>query len=169
MANRATRFLCTLALLCIPPAFGYPTGAPGSSCIDMTPAHGDNVAQEFPSPYEINLSKQEIRAGETLTITVNGNTNEDVIKGLLCQVRVGETPVGSFDVPADDEHLKLLDCNNSKASAVTHRKATDASNVVSFNWIAPQGLKDQARVYCTIVKSFSVFWVKLPSELLTIY
>ncbi|XP_053672329.1 putative defense protein Hdd11 [Anopheles nili] len=166
MAYRYACVLLTVAL-CAAPAIGFSAGAPNGACGDMIPQHHTD-AQKSAAPYQIILSKKQLKAGEGLTITVQGNSAKDTIKGLLCQTRVGETPVGAFDVPPNNNYIQTLDCGNSKASAVTHKKITNAPNAITFNWVAPKGLSEEARVYCTIALNGGVFWVKHSSDFLKV-
>ncbi|EDS43062.1 serine protease [Culex quinquefasciatus] len=157
----AYRFACVLltVALCVAPAFSFSAGAPDGACGDMIPQHHTDP-QKSAAPYSIGLSKKQIRSGEGVTVTVKGNSPKDTIKGLLCQARVGETPVGSFDVPPNNNYVQTLACGNSKSSAVTHKKITTAPNSISFNWVAPKGLSENVVMTCTIALNGGVFWVK---------
>lgn len=118
----AYRFACVLltVALCVAPAFSFSAGAPDGACGDMIPQHHTDP-QKSAAPYSIGLSKKQIRSGEGVTVTVKGNSPKDTIKGLLCQARVGETPVGSFDVPPNNNYVQTLACGNSKS--VSERKS----------------------------------------------
>ncbi|XP_052895235.1 putative defense protein Hdd11-like [Anopheles moucheti] len=165
----AYRFACILltVALCAVPTLSFSAGAPNGACGDMVPQHHTDP-QKSAAPYQIILSKKQIRAGEGVTITVQGNSAKDTIKGLLCQARVGETPVGAFDVPPNNNYVQKLDCGNSKASAITHKKIENPPNAITFNWISPKGLSEQAQVYCTIALNGGVFWVKHTSDFLKV-
>ncbi|XP_065085128.1 putative defense protein Hdd11 [Ochlerotatus camptorhynchus] len=158
MAYRYACVLLTVAL-CAAPAFSFSAGAPDGACGDMIPQHHTDP-QKSAAPYKILLGKKQIKSGEGVTITVQGNTAKDTIKGLLCQARVGETAVGSFDVPPNNNFIQTLDCGNSKMSAITHKKITNAPNSISFNWVAPRGLSENVKITCTIALNGGVFWVK---------
>lgn len=92
---------------------GYSSGAPTEECTSMTPRHHVD-AQKGASPYDIILDKKAIRAGDTVLITIKGRKNDDVIKGLLVQARVGDTPIGVFDVSPSREYIQLLNCGSSR-------------------------------------------------------
>nr|XP_019529516.2 putative defense protein 1 [Aedes albopictus] len=158
MAFRYACLLLTVALSAVP-ALSYSVGAPLEACADMVPHHHAEPQKSI-APYKIMLDKVQASSGESVTVTVQGNTPQDTIKGLLCQARVGETPVGTFDIPASNEYVQTLDCSNIKKSAVTHKRIATAPNSVSFNWIAPDGLDENVKMTCTIVQSGRVFWVK---------
>ncbi|XP_062545744.1 putative defense protein Hdd11-like [Armigeres subalbatus] len=158
MAYRYACVFLTVAL-CATPALSFSAGAPNTACGDMIPQHHTDP-QKSAAPYKILLDKKQIKSGEGVTITVQGNTPKDTIKGLLCQARVGETAVGSFDVPPNNNYIQSLDCGNSKKSAVTHKKITTAPNSISFNWVAPRGLSENVKMTCTIALNGGVFWVK---------
>lgn len=112
MAYRYACVLLTVAL-CATPALSFSAGAPDGACGDMIPQHHTDP-QKSAAPYKILLTKKQIKSGEGVTVTVQGNTPKDTIKGLLCQARVGETPVGSFDVPPNNSITQTLDCGNAK-------------------------------------------------------
>ncbi|XP_055548249.1 putative defense protein Hdd11-like [Wyeomyia smithii] len=159
MAYRFVFVSLTLAALCAAPVLSFSAGAPTDACGDMIPQHHTDP-QKSAAPYKINLAKKQIKSGEGVTVTVQGNSAKDTIKGLLCQARVGETPVGSFDVPPNNSFIQTIDCGKSKRSAVTHKKITTAPNSISFNWVAPRGLSENVRMTCTIALNGGVFWVK---------
>lgn len=161
----AYHYTCMLliAALCAAPTLSYSVGAPLEACTDMMPHHHAEP-QKTISPYKILLDRQQTRSGESVTVTVQGNTPQDIIKGLLCQARVGETPVGTFDIPASNKYVQTLDCSNIKKSAVTHKRIITAPNSISFNWIAPDGVNENVKMTCTIVQSGRVFWVKEQAE-----
>ncbi|XP_055643172.1 putative defense protein Hdd11 [Toxorhynchites rutilus septentrionalis] len=157
----AYKFVCVLLAIamCAVPALSFSAGAPKDACGDMIPQHHTDP-QKSAAPYKILLDKKQIKSGQGVTVTVQGNSPSDTIKGLLCQARVGETPVGSFDVPPSNNLIQTLNCGNSKTSAVTHKKITTAPNSISFNWVAPKGLSENVKMTCTIALNGGVFWVK---------
>ena len=113
MAIRCFLALCVLAV----PVFSFSAGAPEGACGDMVPQHHTD-AQSSAAPYTITLSKNRIRAGETIEVTIKGKSAADTIKGLLVQARVGSTAVGTFDVSSSPNTLQLLDCGNSKGVSI---------------------------------------------------
>lgn len=92
---------------------GYSSGAPDSECSSMTPRHKVD-AQKGVSPYDIILDKKAIKAGETVLVTIKGHNNDDLIKGLLVQARVGDTPIGYFDVSPSRDYIQILNCGNGR-------------------------------------------------------
>jgi len=79
----------------------------------MTPRHHVEP-QKSAFPYNIILSKSKIRAGDTIEITIQGKSDDDTMKGMFVQARVGDTPVGTFDVSPSSQYIQLRDCGNSK-------------------------------------------------------
>lgn len=74
---------------------------------------------EKSNKHEQNLQNPFTSCSSPLPINAGiGNSAKDTIKGLLCQTRVGETPVGAFDVPPNNNYIQKLDCGNSKAVSV---------------------------------------------------
>jgi Reeler domain len=97
---------------------GYSSGAPEEECETMTPRHKVD-AQRGPAPYDIIFDKKSIRAGDTVTVTIRGRSNDDTIKGLLVQARVGDTPIGVFDVSPSRQYIKTLNCGNGRGVSQT--------------------------------------------------
>lgn len=113
----ALKFFVTLVVLAIYSCGivqAYSSGAPIEECGTMTPRHHVDP-QTGPSPYDIILSKKSIRSGDTIDITIRGRTNNDLFKGLLVQARVGDTPIGRFDVNQNREYIQTLDCGSGRA------------------------------------------------------
>ena len=94
---------------------GFSKGAPDSECESMTPRHHVE-AQKSAFPYNIVLSKKQIRSGETITVTIKGKSADDTIKGFIAQARVGSasTPIGSFDASPSSQYAQIKNCGNSK-------------------------------------------------------
>ncbi|XP_058446837.1 putative defense protein Hdd11 [Malaya genurostris] len=167
MAYRFVYALMAVVAVCTVPALSFSAGAPTGACGDLIPQHHTDP-QKTPAPYTIQLNKNKVKSGEGMTVTVKGNTAKDTIKGLLCQARSGETPVGSFDVPPNNNFIQTLDCGNTKKSAVTHKKMTSDPKEISFNWVAPRGFSGDIRMTCTIALNGGVFWVKEQSAALKV-
>ncbi|XP_053695464.1 putative defense protein Hdd11 [Sabethes cyaneus] len=167
MAYRFVFISLAMAALCAVPVLSFSAGAPADACGDMIPQHHTDP-QSSAAPYKILLEKKQIKSGEAVTVTVQGNSAKDTIKGLLCQARVGETPVGSFDVAPDNKYIQTLNCGKSNKSAVTHKKIATPPKSISFNWVAPKGLSENVRMTCTIALNGGVFWVKEQSSALKV-
>jgi len=146
---------------------GYSAGAPAEECSTMTPRHHVDP-QKGPAPYDVSIDKKFIRAGETVTVTIKGRTQEDSFKGLLVQARVGDQPIGTFDVSQSRQHIQTLDCGSGRANAITHKKLDQGVHEVKFNWTAPKNLSGRVVFYYTIAKNGGVFWVAHKSESLTV-
>lgn len=115
------KLFIALVALGIPMAVqGYSKGAPKEECGTMTPRHHVD-AQTSAFPYLINLEKRAIKSGETVLVTIKGKTNDDNFKGLIVQARVGETPIGTFDVSPSQQWLQLLDCGSRGVSLDAHK------------------------------------------------
>lgn len=93
---------------------GYSNGAPAEECSSMTPRHHVDP-QKSAAPYDFIIDKKFIRAGESVTVTLKGRSNDDDFKGLLVQARVGDTPIGVFDVSPSRQFIQTLDCGSGRA------------------------------------------------------
>ena len=108
------KFFVALLALGIPLMVqGYSSGAPAGQCGDMTPKHGVD-GQRGQMPYDIILSKKSIRSGDTVDVTIKGRKNDDLFKGLMVEARVGNEPIGKFDVSQSRQYIQTLDCGNSR-------------------------------------------------------
>ncbi|CAH2016391.1 unnamed protein product [Acanthoscelides obtectus] len=102
----------TLLLLGVSYAYAYSAGAPESVCEDMLPKHPVD-AQKSKMPYKISVSKNQVKPGEPVEITISGKS----FKGFFLQVRDDKgKPVGEFQIPDNDKYAKTVNCQNSKAT-----------------------------------------------------
>lgn len=95
----------------VPAAWSFSAGAPDGACFDMVPQH-HVAAQPLPAPYTIGTSETSVKNGGSVDVVIRGNTEADTIKGFLLQARIGDTPVGHFEVISPN--VQLIDCGNSK-------------------------------------------------------
>nr|AIC33904.1 defensin [Antheraea pernyi] len=136
----------------------YPTGAPSSTCVSMRPGHLAEP-QPHPGPYSITTPVNTMKAGDSIEVTISGNTPEDFFRGILLEARQGDKIVGTWTV--NDDFSQLLDCGEP-GNAVTHANSVDKLTV-SYLWTAPEDLEGDAVFLVTIVKVYETFWVALPS------
>jgi hypothetical protein len=98
--------LCILLLVTIPAhIIAYKSGAPETVCDSMVPEHHSKPKSE-PSPYTITLTTLNIKAGESLNVTLSGNDNTK-FRGYFIQARVGNTPIGKFE---QLQGINLVNC-----------------------------------------------------------
>ncbi|VEN39079.1 unnamed protein product [Callosobruchus maculatus] len=187
-----------LFLLGVSYAYGYSAGAPESVCEDMLPKHPVD-AQKTKMPYKISVSKNQVKGGDAVDITIGGKT----FKGFFLQVRDDKgKPVGEFQIPANDKYAKSVNCHNSKTTypqpvmmirefycslwqrfvggqcslheshkdgadnAATHKNATDKKDF-KLTWKAP-GSPGKYTVYATVAEDGGTFWVKKPTEVISV-
>ncbi|XP_062509175.1 defense protein l(2)34Fc-like [Corticium candelabrum] len=131
---------------------GYPSGAPQSECVAMTPRGPHGASQTTTSPYQITTDAlpNGYVPGETYTgrqeqkflykhgaFSISKTLPSDSdFRGFLCQVRqVGRTTaVGTFSV-RNTLKARTLDCSNEN-DAVTHTNDLLTSQQL-FDWTAP--------------------------------
>ena len=102
------RAFVTIALICaIPSAYSYSAGAPEGACGDMTPQHHVDPQESTP-PYKLLLTSN----GDKVHVTIKGNGAGDTIKGFMVQARLGDKPIGKFEVPTTSrKHAQPLSCS----------------------------------------------------------
>nr|Q0Q028.1 RecName: Full=Putative defense protein 3; Short=DFP-3; Flags: Precursor [Antheraea mylitta]ABG72706.1 putative defense protein [Antheraea mylitta] len=141
----------------------YPTGAPSSTCVSMRPGHLADP-QPLPAPYTISTPVNTMKAGDSIEVTISGNTPDDFFRGILLQARQGDNIVGKWTVK--DDFSKLLDCGEPD-NAVTHANSVDKTTV-SYIWTAPEDFVGDVVFLVTIVKVYETFWVAIPSAPVTV-
>ncbi|XP_022908421.2 putative defense protein 3 isoform X1 [Onthophagus taurus] len=97
-------------LALIPVTLSYSGGAPEAVCEDMTPKHPNPPQPPKTFPYKVSVSENEIKSGGRTQITISG----DGYKGFLLQVRDGDKPVGSFQIPDDHRYAKTINCSGKR-------------------------------------------------------
>lgn len=107
-----------ICLMAVAATNAYSTGAPDEACFDMVPQHGVS-AQASRAPYEVHLSKNQIRAGDRVDVTIRGLKRTDTIKGFMVQARVGDTPVGNWLVDKNHSYGQTLDCGKGSGVSIT--------------------------------------------------
>lgn len=101
--------ILSIALLIVP-ALGNSAGAPKAACVDMIPQH--HVApQASIAPYSVQTSKSKLQGGESVDITLKGNSPTDTIKGFMVQARVGDKPVGQFQISPSNQFAQAVSCD----------------------------------------------------------
>jgi len=113
MAFKLFVVVCVLGISLMAGVSGYSDGAPDGECKTMTPRHHVDP-QTGLAPYDIIISNKKIRSGDTVDLTLRGKGADDTFKGLLVQARVGETPIGQFDVAQSGHYIQTLSCDRGR-------------------------------------------------------
>ncbi|KAH3787636.1 putative defense protein 3 [Dreissena polymorpha] len=141
---------------------GNASGAPVGACDNMTPGHSV-PGQTSAAPYQLTVSKPVFGCKETIKLTLNSSTNEQ-LKGYLCQARTDVTKyvtTGTLTAIGGGKNF----CNGT--GSVTHMSNVSKS-VVDFEWTAAEyNAGVPVNFVCTVVKSFNTFWVKGPKVTVT--
>ncbi|XP_022908423.2 putative defense protein Hdd11 isoform X2 [Onthophagus taurus] len=146
-------------LALIPVTLSYSGGAPEAVCEDMTPKHPNPPQPPKTFPYKVSVSENEIKSGGRTQITISG----DGYKGFLLQVRDGDKPVGSFQIPDDHRYAKTINCSG-KRNAATHKNSATKKEL-TLDWTAPRGSKGKDYViYVTVATDGEVYWARQPTE-----
>ncbi|KAG4066395.1 hypothetical protein HA402_007031 [Bradysia odoriphaga] len=163
--NAKVILLCLTAVVA---TNAYSAGAPEGACFDMIPQHHVDP-QSTNAPYTVSLSKNLIRTGDKVEITIQGVKRSDTIKGFMIQARVGESPVGRWLVDKNDSYGQTLDCGKGSGNAVTHKKINgDGVEKLTFTWQAPEKLTEKVQFRATIALNGGVFWVGVVSDYLSV-
>lgn len=74
--------------------------------------------QSSASPYSVLVSAKEVKAGNYIEIKLQGKSAQDTIKGFIVQGRLGDEPVGTFDVSASSQYAQTINCGSGKGVSV---------------------------------------------------
>ncbi|KAJ4431432.1 hypothetical protein ANN_20029 [Periplaneta americana] len=153
------RGLSILLLITIPThIIAYKSGAPETVCDSMIPDH-HSTPKTTPSPYTISVSKNSIKAGESVQVTLAGAKNTQ-FKGYFIQARVGNTPIGKFDKGAE---INLVNCGGGVAEV--HSKLQSAPLKYAGKLCAALGRNPDIKVLCFVDKYLQGENVVLPEEI----
>nr|XP_015210525.1 PREDICTED: ferric-chelate reductase 1 [Lepisosteus oculatus] len=161
MDKRRLFFILLVCKSAVLGVMGYGNGAVTSACSNMVPNHGGSN-QTVTSPYSVTRSQNSYKEGDSITVTLQANSNS--FKGFLLEAREtggSSNPVGTFTVAGADS--KGLSCNGIQNSAVTQTTSSSKSTI-SATWKAPtSGNLKEIEFRATFVQSKNVFWVAVPS------
>lgn len=105
----AAAVLLMMMAIITPAAHAYSAGAPTSICDSMVPAHHTD-AQTSESPYRLLVSSNKVRHGDVVTVTIDGVTAANTIKGFLVEALQNKKPVGWFDASGETKYAQTIDC-----------------------------------------------------------
>ncbi|XP_031636846.1 putative defense protein Hdd11 [Contarinia nasturtii] len=164
------RAFITIALICaIPSAYSYSSGAPEQACGDMIPQHHVEP-QKSDAPYKFILNEHQYKAGQSVNFEIKGNAAGDTIKGFLIQARIGDKPVGKFEIPMKSKkYAQLLNCSGGSGNALTHKKIFGSGqNSIIGTWLPPQDVSGEVKLIATIALNGGVYWVQKVVTTITI-
>ncbi|XP_026480323.1 putative defense protein Hdd11 [Ctenocephalides felis] len=160
----AFRFAIVCLALAMPLAQGYSAGAPKEVCESLLPQH-PYKPQSSPAPYALHVSAKQAKAGEFIEIKLQGKSAQDTIKGFIVQGRLGDEPVGTFDVSGSSQLAQTINCGSGNANAATHKKHDGAdAQVISLKWSPPAGVSGVVKFKATVLLDGATFWVGLQSN-----
>ncbi|KAJ8401780.1 hypothetical protein AAFF_G00377510 [Aldrovandia affinis] len=113
--------------------FGYPTGAPSSTCEDMIPRHSGVQPQPSPAPYAIQTSSRTFQPQQPVTVTITGAE----YSGVLLQAYMGSSfnALGSWQSPP--ANTKFLKCSGNQRGAITQSNTNVKGNSTVYSWMPP--------------------------------
>ncbi|MFT7809084.1 putative ferric-chelate reductase 1 isoform X1 [Arapaima gigas] len=151
-----------LSIICtLPLALCYGNGKVTGSCGNMIPSHPAS-SQTSSAPYTVSVNQSSFQGGDTITVTLQGQST--AFRGFLLEAREvgGGQPVGTFSVT--DSQAQLLACSGIINSAVSHTSPAN-KNSVKVLWKAPSsGVSKDIAFSATFVQDKVTFWVQVKSE-----
>ncbi|XP_035692794.1 putative ferric-chelate reductase 1 isoform X1 [Branchiostoma floridae] len=140
--------------------WAYPSGAPASACLDMTPQHGPSEQTSTP-PYELVVSNDTYAGGDEIEVTLRRTGNSAQFRGFFIQARTpGSTDAQGQFTTVDSGTTKTVNCGSvaNSENGVTHTGRTDKTTV-TVTWTAPANRVGHIQFRATVVETEDVFWV----------
>lgn len=109
LANMSRFFVVLAAIAIVPAVYSYSAGAPADACGNLTPQHHVDPQRSSP-PYILEVSKNSIKAGDIVELTLRGQKPSNTFKGFFVQARVGGIPVGQFKIDPAYKYAQALSC-----------------------------------------------------------
>ncbi|GAB0098558.1 putative defense protein Hdd11-like [Sergentomyia squamirostris] len=165
------RFVIVLvAVVALPGTWANSAGAPDVACKDLVPQHKVDP-QSTQAPYSYVLpQKRTVTPGESIQVTVRGNSKTDTIKGFLVQARLNgdTTPIGTFST-LPGQPTQNLNCG-TETNALTHKTITTNVEEISFKYTVPTNAKkgEKFQFFSTVAIDGYHFWVRIPSDTFTV-
>uniref|UniRef100_A0A1B0CJK8 Putative serine protease n=1 Tax=Lutzomyia longipalpis TaxID=7200 RepID=A0A1B0CJK8_LUTLO len=113
----AFRCVIIFVAIALPAAWANSAGAPDVACDDLVPQHHVDP-QSTPAPYSYVLPKtRTVKPGESIQVTIRGNSKTDTIKGFLIQARApgSSQSVGTF-ASLPGTLSQALSCGNAQSN-----------------------------------------------------
>lgn len=108
--------LCVLVTVA-PNTWAFRNGAPAGACESLFPQHGV-ASKTSAAPYQLTLDRKCIPSGGSALISIQGNTAQDKFKGFIMQARIGDTPIGQFELDPSRKTAQTLNCGASRMVSV---------------------------------------------------
>uniref|UniRef100_A0A1L8DPH3 Putative serine protease n=1 Tax=Nyssomyia neivai TaxID=330878 RepID=A0A1L8DPH3_9DIPT len=167
----ALRCIIVFVAIALPAAWANSAGAPTVACDDLVPQHHVDP-QKTTAPYSYVLPKKRtVAPGESLEVTVRGNSKSDTIKGFLVQARApgSSQSIGTF-ASLPGQLTQPLGCGNAQANALTHKKIENNVEQLSFKYTVPQDAQkgQKFNFLSTVALDGGTFWVRIPSDSFTV-
>lgn len=152
-----------LHLCLIGGTYAFPTGAPNTTCVTMTPKHSPYTKQNISSPYILNATLKQSQDGLTAEVQIWSRTH--TYKGFLLigmnASKDGGHSGGFISLKSTAKYL----CNGTQG--ITHTSNTTKQNE-TFYWHVPFNYCGNLSFRATVVFNFKDFWVNISSANLTI-
>ncbi|XP_060778025.1 putative ferric-chelate reductase 1 [Neoarius graeffei] len=149
----------------------YSSGKVEDACQDMMPGHHNQPSPTSP-PYTVVVDKSIFSPGDQIKVTLSAasSTSSVYFEGFLIEARdtanLEGGAVGTFTL-LDSSISRLLSCHQKKDSAVSHTSGHSKTEVQVI-WTAPQAPPARVQFLVTVVQKFQLFWVKIPSPVLSL-
>ncbi|XP_078575179.1 putative ferric-chelate reductase 1 isoform X2 [Branchiostoma floridae x Branchiostoma japonicum] len=140
--------------------WAYPSGAPATACLDMTPQHGPSEQTSTPS-YELVVSNDTYAGGDEIEVTLRRTGNSAQFRGFFIQARTpGSTDAQGQFTTVDSGTTKTVNCGSvaNSQNGVTHTGRSDKTTV-TVTWTAPANRVGHIQFRATVVETEAVFWV----------
>lgn len=125
-----------IVIVLIAAALAFPDGAPESVCTTKLPDHG-SLPQLSASPVRVLVSRNRIRPGDTITITIESINPAFQFRGFMLQTRNVVAPNNALGTVVQNAAAGYQIVSCSGPTTATHVNSSPR-NVQTITWTAPQ-------------------------------
>lgn len=134
LSGTMNQIICFLIIASVAATLAFPDGAPESVCTTKFPDHGFPPLASFP-PVRILLSRNRIRPGDTITITIESINPAFMFRGFMLQPRNVVAPNSALGTVLAGAGYQTVNCGGP--TTATHVNNAPR-NVQTITWTAPQ-------------------------------
>lgn len=143
----------------------FSTWVPDICCKNLTPIHKDFKPQLTPAPYNISCRTAFVEPGDPIHCTIKA-FGDYVIKGFMLQYMVYYEAAGSF--PDDPDVYKGMQCSGTEVNDTVTHFSPEPRTEFKVTYYPPEKYRGKLKMHATLMHNFSVFWVDVVSNMVTV-
>lgn len=146
-----------------------PDGAPNRAdiCQSMVPGHKGTSPQTRPRPFDIIVSPDYYKAGDSLKVAIKMHGSEK-FRGFMIQARLADPSlknnetIGYFQASTGSKTI----CVGEHGNALTHASSTDPKEYMTVDWNSPSSSQGHIEFRVTLVITPERYWVQERSKVI---